>query len=132
MTEAQRKKLDRYFVALAQQMGLGDWNIQLLVADLDGNGNYAECEVRRNQRHAGIAISDSWLEWSPEFLRETLCHELLHCYMKPLEWGQERAEELMGKPAFHVYTNILNDINEQTVDAISCAWAESLPLPPKF
>lgn len=93
MTDADWDRLDAYVQTIAGRMRLRDWRIELdrtaIPVGGEGSGNrpaLATCSVAYGSHIATIRVRESWLGETELDRRESVVHELLHCYTDP--WDQ--------------------------------------------
>lgn len=125
-----RQDLGEYMRVLADLMGLRDWTVNVLPTPCDTE-YAAQVEVRYGRKFANVQFADDWANVSPESLRATCVHELLHCHLKPTEWALNNVQFTLGSLAFGVLEGAYTDALEVAVDAIASEWAKTLPLPVK-
>lgn len=132
-------ELGNYVRHMADLMGLCAWHIDLATpeyvfidnhASQPGVSGMASCQVGHGSQRARIEIHADWSAWTPEQLRETVVHELLHCHTAKMLWAFQNVNTILGDGAiFSSLENAFDDAHEMTVDAIARVWCEELPLP---
>jgi len=129
--DGDRDELGTYIRHMADLLGLRDWTINLL-ADPPDNARYAaDVDVIYGRRCAEIRVAADWMHRTPESLRTTIAHELLHCHLNPSRNVLDNMQHAIGQMLYTTAYNALTDYIEYATDAISTAWAEFLPLPVK-
>lgn len=129
------RKLGRYIRVVANQMGLRDWYFELVpeapnVPDReDGAITAGSCEPLYGRKRARLRFPESFFDETPQDQRVIVVHELLHCHFVPIQWSVQNVSGLIPGEAWHVYSASVSDEMEKHVDAVSTAWAETLPLP---
>lgn len=118
-----------YVNHLAGLMGLEGW--EFTISDEPaGKEEYANISVVYGQKRAIISLARDHASWTPECVRSTIVHELMHCHFEPvLQLSHDIIESLGVAKSTSVADAALNFLVEQTVDAISTAYARTLPLP---
>jgi hypothetical protein len=120
MSDADRHRLTAYLRILADRMGLRDWTVDIL-DETATEGVYAEVSCLEGRKFARLRFDYAWADLSPEDLRQTCCHELLHCHLAPLQAELERRL----KPSSYATAEMLM---EYAIDGIADAWESCLPL----
>lgn len=120
--------LGGYARELADRMGMRDWTVRVDAVPADDD-NAGECRVTYGQRRATLRVSADWATRAPDDLRNTICHELLHCHLEPVTWAINNGQVPLGSTAFVIFEGAFRDAMELAVDGIATAWAETLPLP---
>jgi hypothetical protein len=120
MTDAERESLERYLRTLADRMALKDWAATIL-DDQSADGTHADILCVEGRKVGRVRFARDWAERSPEDLRHTCCHELLHCHHGALmvEMGRR-----LNKADFATFMMLL----EYAIDGIADALAPHLPL----
>jgi hypothetical protein len=122
--------MEAYIKQLADLLGLEGWEI--IVDKKPANkGEYANISAVYGQRRAVLRLAKNHADWTPECVRSTLVHELMHCHLEPIS---QLAHDLLavtaGERSLAVANTALSFLLEQTVDNISTAVARAMPLPP--
>lgn len=120
MDDVDRDRLAVYLRDLADRMGLKDWSIEVLT-EWAGDGAHAEVKCVNGQKRAKVRFDRDWRDQTPEVLRHTCCHELVHCHLAPLLAEADRRLSGVNVATFEM-------LLEYGVDGIADAWAPSLPL----
>lgn len=134
LTKKQRAKLGSYMREIADRLNLRDWTINLLHEPIHSS-EYAtaQCESVYGRRWADISFCGHFAQLKPELQREVIVHELLHCHIPARRDGSWHGlQQLLGMPAYTVFSDAMNQELEHVVDAIANAIAPMLPLPPKL
>lgn len=118
-----------YIYHLANLMGLEGWEFTL--ADKPAaKDEFANVSVVYGQRRAIISLAKNHASWTPECMRSTLVHELMHCHFEPVSHlSHDLLAVTAGERSLAVANTALSFLIEQTVDNISTAIAKVLPLP---
>lgn len=115
-------RLPAYLRILADLMGLKDWTIEVL-PEPASDGAAAEICCVDGRKFAKVRFVRDWHERTPEDLRATCCHEMIHCHLAPLRADMERRLS----PANFATADMLL---EYAIDGMADAWSACLPLPP--
>ena len=118
----------QYVARLAGLMGLEGWTFEVQSEFCDKD-NMAEIDAVYGQRFAKVYLSQDWHTFSPELLRDTLVHELLHAHFAPISELSSDLLDAGSKKNAKVAKAALSYMEERIVDQIACAWARTLPLP---
>jgi hypothetical protein len=131
-----RKELGRYVRAVADEMGLRDWTLNLEVDSPDtpdgapdGMRWGASCEPVPGRKAATITFDPCHREAQPEDLRETVVHELTHCHFFGV-WDTIRRDLLrsLGQDSYDLFTAGVERHMEYGIDAIAEVIAKQMPL----
>ena len=126
----KKKRLRSYVRGIADQMGLKDWTLEIVVVANESMGeNAGHCEVYWGRKCAQVAIAEDWPSWKPKGLRNTVVHELIHCHTAPMGIPLRSVESAVGTPAFEALSREYRHHHEIAVDGMAVAWAEKFPLP---
>lgn len=130
MSDAQHEAYSEYIRQLADQMELRDWRFKTFI-EVPSNPEWAaSCAITYGRRHACITINPSTLTESPDDIRQTIVHELVHCHTTPIRDQLDNVEEHLGKSAYTTIHNATTDVLELATEALANAIAPFLPLPP--
>lgn len=116
---------------MANLMGLRDWLLHLAHDPPDDPNHYAVCSTYQGQNVATIAFATNWPTWTPDLLRMTVVHELLHCHTHRWREPLDGVQEIIGNQVYVPVMQATRLNNELLIDNIARAWAETLPLPVK-
>lgn len=123
-------RLRPWFGACVAFLHLDHWRITL---EEDMASDTARADIRRwrGQLDAEIRLGDEWFD-APEIeQRQSLCHELLHAHMRPLWEAWIDLDDVLGKPAYALFSRHMGLAEEQVVEALAKVLAPLLPaLPP--
>ncbi len=122
--------LNRYVGQLADLMGLSEWRLRLGDDDAD-QGNGADVSVIYGMQSATIRFDPEWPDWEPEQLRHYTAHELIHCHTERIDWAVQNIKDGLGHIGWNIFSLSFKDAEEQAIDNIAWAWAQTLPLPVK-
>lgn len=129
LSEAGQAALQAWVDAARARLALSDWEITVVREQSEGTA-LASSFVRHEADVSHIALSAEIAEWSPDELRQTLTHELLHCHFERVTALANRlVEHELGRRTEAVITSAVSLIEEQTIDRLATAIARFLPLP---
>jgi hypothetical protein len=142
MTRADKNELGKYLRALGDMMGLRDWRFvthfgdeftkSVLTEDNEDDDEVktmAECQVVPGQRVAEVKFSPSIRQRPTWYVREVVAHELVHCHVADMyEIATKGVIKELGQSTYNAWHHAYSLAWEHTVDDISRAWAEKLPL----
>ena len=121
MIDPRKQAFAHYFRALADLMGARDWTVGVVDDPPDSN-HVAEVDCRYGRKLAWFALSETFLDATPEAQRQTACHEVMHLHFEPMR------RMLMGL----LEDNIWEAVNlpfEYGIDASAEMIAPFMPLP---
>jgi hypothetical protein len=123
MRDERRQRFLPYVRALADRMGLKDW--EATVSDQPPRSPTAMAGVflHYGQRRADIHLGDSFLDEPTDLQRLHLAHELVHLHFAAADGV---AEDWLDTSQYAGFLRLF----EYGVDAVATAWAPHLPLPP--
>ena len=120
--------LHAYLKQLQDELKLSHWNIKLDKEAVHPE-SLAEIQIAPGQNTATISLHDEWKTWTPNELRSTLVHELIHCHLNPInEIAEEHLTELPQNKTTHIKTSMAY-MNERATDAIAELIAPHLSKP---
>lgn len=125
-----RKPLDlpAYVRLLADCLDLKDWDIHTTIGGLDDD-TLATCAPVYGQRRATITLAEGWEKHTPEELRSTITHEIIHCHLAAMGHLIESiAEDCLPQKAGKILDAAFSLELEYATDNIACAIAKTLPL----
>lgn len=123
----------RYVNSVKKLLHLSDWVI--IMQDEPSSADcLAETDVIAGQHLAKMFLAKSYAKDTPENLRGTIIHELLHCHLSPIselsaEILKPLAADLGGSQVIKSAINGIEYETERSIDAISEAIAPFFPLP---
>jgi hypothetical protein len=134
MRKRDRRELGDYVRAIADQVGLRDWTIELQIGEpADDSPAFenamASIECVDGRKYALITVTHALRDEPREDLRDTICHELIHAHLNAAcevvrvdirEWFPQATHILM----FEGYRRL----TETAVDALAGAVAPHMPL----
>ena len=122
-----------YVILLKKMLHLSDWTI-VMQNEPCSSDCLAETDVITGQHLAKMYLSKAYTKDTPENLRATIIHELLHCHLSPISELSEEilkplADELGGSRVIKSAINGIEYETERSIDGISEAIAPYFPLP---
>lgn len=128
MTEHEYAVLVNYTRDCADSMGLKDWQFDLSHEPVKEPGKIAQVEVWGDSETATIWIGESFWKYGPRMQREVVVHELVHCHTdKFFRRAREVMRKTLGREAYEISLDSLEQQHELTVDGIAAAWARQMP-----
>ena len=123
----------RYVNSMKKMLHLSDWTI-VMQNEPCSSDCLAETDVITGQHLAKMYLSKTYTKDTPENLRATIIHELLHCHLSPISELSEEilkplADELGGSRVIKSAINGIEYETERSIDGISEAIAPFFPLP---
>ena len=123
----------RYVISMKKMLRLSDWTI-IMQNEPCSSDCLAETDVITGQHLAKMYLSKTYAKDTPENLRATIIHELLHCHLSPIselsvEILKPLADELGGSRVIKSAINGIEYETERSIDGISEAIAPFFPLP---
>ena len=123
----------RYVNSLKKTLHLSDWTILIQNEPCSADA-LAETDVITGQHLAKMYLSKNYGKDTPENIRSTIVHELLHCHLSPIselsvEILKPLADELGGSRVIKSAINGIEYETERSIDSISEAIAGFFPLP---
>ena len=137
MQRSKKKHMEawmlRYVILLKKMLHLSDWTI-VMQNEPCSSDCLAETDVITGQHLAKMYLSKAYTKDTPENLRATIIHELLHCHLSPISELSEEilkplADELGGSRVIKSAINGIEYETERSIDGISEAIAPFFPLP---
>ena len=125
-----RDELVRYVRVVADVFGLRDWEIVVSDEFTDDDDTLADTATTYGQRVARLRFNEHWQSWTPEELRSTVVHELLHVHTESIsEVLGDIVGATMDEKAAAATTAAVSYQLERAVDQIAVAIAPYFPLP---
>lgn len=129
LTKKDREALLDYTRWIADEIGLRDWAFEFPGGEPDNENWGADVECLPGRKVANIRFRGDCREWDLDTLRATICHELVHCHLAPLQHQCENdLDGLLGRPSAEVFFNGFRRNLEYAVDAVAEAIAPHMPL----
>lgn len=130
MSKRDWTALGRYVRALADDVGLRDWWIDLMHDPPLHNDALATCTPTFGRKLAQVHVCHEFRHLEPVKQRWILVHELLHCHFAATQdmVRGRRLEATLGELVHGHFSADWMQAHEYAIDAIACEWAKSLPL----
>ena len=123
MIDPRKQRFLPYLRQLANMIALKDWRIEIREEPPEHREADASIRLIYGRKFAIIAMSESFLNLSPEDQRKSLIHELIHCHVEQMwEFALERMPSDMESS--------FKRIAEYAVDGLADGFASHLPLLP--
>lgn len=130
-TPARRLAVAEYLAELKQVLKLQDWTLYLdwyqsaAIQDAYATNGYFP-----QSRHAVLSVSERFEELSPEAQRQTLVHEMMHCYTHHFdELTTACVLALVNKKSGKLFNAALEEQSEKLTDILTDVF---LPFMPAF
>jgi len=125
--------INSYVQILRRKMNLGEWKITLYKKPC-ANDTLGECDITYGQHIATISLHKDYKKEKPEILRNTVVHELLHCYMSPITESATQVmepfeEDVHGRKIIQSTINAMEYQTERVIDRLCDIIAPTMPLP---
>ena len=118
-----------YVRVVADVFGLRDWEIIVSTEHCEED-TLADTETTYGQRLARLRFNEKWQDWSPEDLRSTVVHELIHVHTEPTsELLADVAAVVLDEKVASAMMSAVSYSLERAVDQIAVAIAPYFPLP---
>lgn len=135
MRKRDRRELDRYVRWVANEIGLRDWTLEVVIDQpavddgRDASKWGASCAPVVGRKYATLTFAPWHRRETRESLRETVVHELVHCHLFGV-WDTCRSDTLthLGQATYDVFISSVERHMEYGVDAIAEALAPHMPL----
>ena len=125
--------INSYVQILRRKMNLGEWKITLYKKPC-ANDTLGECDITYGQHIATISLHKDYKKDKPDNLRNTIVHELLHCYLSPITEAANTAlepfeDDIHGRKIIQSSINSMEYQTERVIDRLSYIIAPTMPLP---
>ncbi len=126
--EKEFEVLERYIQAIAQRMGLRDWEI--VVRNEAATRGKAQCQAIVGRKVAIIRVGHDFMDWSADDQRHAVVHELVHPHFEnawnvvELDLDESRA---LSQQAFDLMYKTFTRQMEYGVDGIAAVIAPHMP-----
>ncbi len=125
--------INSYVQILKRKINLIEWKIDLNEKPCP-NDSLGECDIVYGQHLATISLNKNYKKEKPEILRNTIVHELLHCYMSPITESATQVmepfeEDVHGRKIIQATINAMEYQTERIIDRLSDIVAPTMPLP---
>lgn len=125
--------INSYVQIVKRKMNLIEWKIDLAKKPCPSD-SLGECDIVYGQHIATISLNKNYKKDKPEILRNTIVHELLHCYLAPVTEAASQVmepfeEDVHGRKIVQATTNAMEYQIERVIDRLSEIISPSMPLP---
>lgn len=125
--------INSYVQIVRRKMNLSEWRIDLNDKPCP-NDSLGECEIVYGQHLATISLNKDYKKEKPETLRNTIVHELLHCYMSPITESAAQVmepfeDDIHGRKIVQSTINSIEYQIERVIDRLSEIISPNMPLP---
>lgn len=125
--------INSYVQIVKRKINLVEWKIYLNEKPCP-NDSLGECDIVYGQHLATISLNKNYKKEKPEILRNTIVHELLHCYMSPITESATQVmepfeEDVHGRKIIQATINAMEYQTERIIDRLSDIIAPTMPLP---
>lgn len=128
LDDAERSAIQRWVDENARRLGLPGWRIVVSAHGSEKNA-YASSFIADSSDHAFIALAADWHDATPDELRHSLTHELLHPHFQRVtRLAEKLIENELGQRTEAVIEQAVQEVEEQTIDRLAFAIAALLPL----
>lgn len=119
--------LVKYVRYAMDEMGLKDW--QFNISEIEApDGNIAQMEAWGDSMTMTLNLGELFWRYGPRMQREVIVHELVHCHTdKMYRRAREVMRKTLGREAYEIAVDSLDQAHELAVDGIAAAWARRLP-----
>lgn len=129
MNDEQHAHWSNYFRALADQIGLKDWRVDVLRESPDSDWAAASMITLTGRKVVQIKIGSGFLNDTPENQRHFALHELIHVFTDDIDTAIWQAKEIIGGDVFTLMEKVVKDRIEFATDALAAAVGHAFPLP---
>jgi DNA polymerase II small subunit/DNA polymerase delta subunit B len=125
--------INSYVQIVRRKINLTEWRIDLNDKPCP-NDSLGECEIVYGQHLATISLNKDYKKEKPETLRNTIVHELLHCYMSPITESATQVmepfeDDIHGRKIVQSTINSIEYQIERVIDRLSEIISPTMPLP---
>ena len=125
--------INSYIQIVKRKMNLIEWKIDLAKKPCPSD-SLGECDIVYGQHIATISLNKNYKKDKPEILRNTIVHELLHCYLTPVTEATAQVmepfeEDIHGRKIVQATTNAMEYQIERVIDRLAEIISPSMPLP---
>lgn len=127
VSKQRRELLCSYILGVMEALQLGVYRVAIVVDEAKKSDHWASVSVLTGFE-VTLTVHSSLLSQAPEFIRETIAHELVHIMLDSLVTPVEAAfETIYGESG----ASILSSLEEPVTQKIAVSLSKWLPLPPK-
>lgn len=130
MTARQKKAAQRYVNTMRPLLGLPEWIVNISDKPVENESHVATIFPVWGTKVANLRLSSHFFEFTAEYQREIVVHELLHCVFAVPQHQVEMilTEYLKGK-AGELFHDCWSHSMEYAIDGLAVAICPTLPLP---
>ena len=130
MTKRQYNGLQRYIDRLRPMLGLTDYEVVLKEDPPENAGNDADHKSIPACHTSVFRVSPRFFTFDPEYQREIIVHELLHCvHNQPQDQIRHVLPEYLDGNAGNVFVDLWFQSHEYAIDKLYVAISGFFPLP---
>jgi hypothetical protein len=123
----------RYVNKLKNMMGLSNWTIMMQTKPSSADA-LGETEVIHGQHLAKMYLHKDFRKDSPEDIRATIVHELLHCHMAVIEEAVHEVlkpdpDDAKAKAIHKMVISLIEYENERIIDSLAESMGKWMPVP---
>lgn len=125
--------INSYVQIVRRKMNLTEWKIDLAKKPCPSD-SLGECDIVYGQHIATISLNKGYKKEKPDVLRNTVVHELLHCYLAPVTEAASQVmepfeEDIHGRKIVQATANAIEYQIERVIDRLAEIISPSMPLP---
>jgi hypothetical protein len=123
----------RYVNKLKNMMGLSNWTIMMQAKPSSADA-LGETEVIHGQHLAKMYLHKDFRKDTPEDIRATIVHELLHCHLAVLEEAVHEvlkpdSDDAKAKAVHKMVISLIEYENERIIDSLAESMGKWMPVP---
>lgn len=123
----------RYVNKLKNMMGLSNWTIMMQTKPSSADA-LGETEVIHGQHLAKMYLHKDFRKDTPEDIRATIVHELLHCHMAVIEEAVHEVlkpdpDDAKAKAIHKMVISLIEYENERIIDSLAESMGKWMPVP---
>ena len=125
--------IQRYANKLKNMMGLSNWTIMMQAKPSSADA-LGETEVIHGQHLAKMYLHKDFRKDTPEDIRATIVHELLHCHLAVLEEAVHEvlkpdSDDAKAKAVHKMVISLIEYENERIIDSLAESMGKWMPVP---
>jgi len=120
-----------YVRAVADSIGLRDWEIAIDLDSTPAPDHEAEIGTTDGQRAVVSVAADFWTS-TQEKQRRTIVHELCHLPLDRIRTSGGIAQQAMSPDAYRLFEATIQAAEEHAVEHFARVLSPLLPMPPRF
>lgn len=127
LTDEERNAIQQWVDGRKRELALSDWDITVTTHSAEDSA-FAASHIRDSADVTTIALGSEWRDLTPDELRETLVHELLHPHFhRQTRLAITLIENELGKTTEAVIEAAITNAEEIAIDRLATAVARWLP-----